>query len=94
MHEPEFDWDDAVEDHIAAHGVLPKEVEEVILDPHQIPDVAYSTPIERRYAITGTTEAGRILLVVFTMRRGRVRIVTASTRRGEHGSVIEGAGDS
>jgi len=77
MHEPEFDWDDEVEDHIAAHGVTPEEAEEAVLDPRQIPDVAYSTPTERRHAIIGATEAGRILFVVFTLRRGRVRVITA-----------------
>jgi uncharacterized DUF497 family protein len=77
MNEPELDWDEEIEDHIANHGVSPEEAEEAILDPRQVPDVAYSTPTERRYAIVGATESGRILFVVFTMRRGRVRIVTA-----------------
>jgi uncharacterized protein len=77
VNEPEFEWDDAVEDHIAAHGVMPEEAEDAILDPHQIPDVAYSPPTERRYAIVGATAAGSILFVVFTLRRGRVRVVTA-----------------
>ena len=77
MHDPEFDWDDEIEDHIAKHGVTPDEVEDAMVDPRQIADVAYSTPTERRYAIIGATEAGRILFVVFTLRRGRIRIVTA-----------------
>jgi uncharacterized protein len=79
MHEPEFDWDEEIEDHIAAHGVAPEEAEDAILDPRQIPDVAYSTPTERRHAIIGTTGTGRILFVVFTLRRGRIRVVTAFT---------------
>ena len=77
MNEPEFDWDEEIEDHIAEHGVTPEEAEDALLDPHRIPDVAYSTSTERRHAIIGATQAGRILFVVFTLRRGRIRVVTA-----------------
>ena len=77
MNETEFDWDEEIDDHIAEHGVTPEEAEDALIGPHRIPDVAYSTPMERRHAIVGATQAGRILFVVFTLRRGRMRVVAA-----------------
>ena len=33
--------------------------------------------MERRRAIFGATETGRVLFVVFTYRQGKIRVVTA-----------------
>ncbi len=77
MTTPVFDWDDANVGHIAAHGVTPEEAEEAILDSRRIRAPATSTPSERRRAIIGMTDVGRVLLVVFTVRRGMLRVVTA-----------------
>lgn len=73
----EFEWDDDNEGHIAPHGVRPWEVEEAVLDPKRLPVPAYNQGGERRWALLGATDAGRILFAVFTRRRGRVRVVMA-----------------
>ena len=55
----------------------PEEAEEALLDPRRISRDVYNIAGERRRGAVGTSEAGRILFVVFTSRRGRVRIITA-----------------
>lgn len=77
MHEGFFDWDEANEDHISAHGVTPVEVEEALLDPEGLRADARATLGERRFAFLGATEEGRILFVVYAERDGRVRPITA-----------------
>ncbi len=72
-----FDWDDANEDHVAKHGFTPAEVEEALLDADQVSIDAYGVGGEGREAILGQTDAGAMLLVVFTMRRGAVRPISA-----------------
>jgi uncharacterized DUF497 family protein len=73
----EWDWDDANVDHIAEHDISPEEVEEVFADRHSYAEPAASTPGERRWGLVGATDAGRVLLVIYTRRAGRVRVVTA-----------------
>jgi uncharacterized DUF497 family protein len=73
----EFDWDEANTAHIARHGVRPEEAEEALTDPRRLVLRIRSQAGEERWAALGTTEAGRILFVVFTRRRGRVRVITA-----------------
>ena len=72
-----FDWDDANADHIARHGVTVEEAEEALLDRRRVGSVAYSVPGERRWGVIGSTDAGRILSIVFTRRHGAIRVVTA-----------------
>ena len=72
-----FDWDDYNIDHIAEHGLEPEEVEEALHDPRRIGVPAYNVSHERRWAVLGATEDGRILFVVFTRRQGFIRVVTA-----------------
>lgn len=72
----EFDWNDDNVEHIARHGVEPWEAEEAILDPDRVGAPARNVLGERRFAVVGSTESGRILLVVFTRRGGRIRVIT------------------
>lgn len=72
-----FDWDGHNLDHIALHRVEDFEAEEALLDPGRVRTGAYNLPHEKRRALIGTTEEGRVLLVVYTMRGERVRVVTA-----------------
>jgi hypothetical protein len=51
-----FDWDE------------PAEVEEALLDPEGLGADAYDVPGQRREALVGATEEGRILFVVYAMR--------------------------
>jgi hypothetical protein len=76
MPTPYFDWDDANISHIAAHGVTPKEAEQVILN-RPIDLVANLRDGEDRTAQLGETNAGRILHVISTMRGEKVRVITA-----------------
>ncbi len=73
----DFEWDEANIDHIADHSVEPVEVEEAFADPDRVAAEAYNTATERRRALTGATEAGRLLTVVYTRRHGPIRVVMA-----------------
>lgn len=73
----DFEWDDANVDHIARHEIDPAEVEEAFTDRNRRLLPARRDPTERRRALIGMTEDGRLLFIVFTNRFGRIRIVTA-----------------
>lgn len=72
-----FEWDDANADHIARHGVQPEEAEEAVLDSRRVARQAYTVADERRSAILGAAQGGRLLFVVFVRRGGRIRVVSA-----------------
>ena len=75
-HETEFDWDQANIGHVARHGVVPDEAEQVILnDPVDLGIEMVEG--EERHLNLGITVQGRILLVVTTWREDRIRVVTA-----------------
>jgi hypothetical protein len=71
-----FEWDVHNVGHIATHEVSPAEAEEVVSLRHVIIPAAPKSG-EKRWKLLGTTEAGRYLVVVFTIRRRRFRTVTA-----------------
>lgn len=71
-----FEWDEGNVDHIARHGVLPEEAEEAASDPARVYRAVHAVPGERRWAVIGMTEAGRIVFVVYTRRSRRVRVVS------------------
>ena len=73
-----FDWDLHNVGHVDRHGVDPAEVEEAVRRPHVIV-AARDVGGERRWKLFGTSEAGRYLVVVFTIRSQRLRTVTAHT---------------
>ncbi len=72
-----FDWNDANREHVRDHRVEPEEAEDGLLDPARIGVPAYRVGREQRWAALGATEDGRLLFVVFTLRRSKVRVVTA-----------------
>ncbi|MFQ5801368.1 MAG: BrnT family toxin [Candidatus Methylomirabilales bacterium] len=78
-----FDWDEDNIEHIARHGVLPEEVEEVF-------DFG---PYLRKakgglYAAYGQTDAGRHLVVFFRYRaKGVIRVITARQMTGRERSL-------
>jgi hypothetical protein len=82
--QPDFDWDDANVDHVAAHGVTPTEAEDAILDTDRLSAPARSTETEKRHGIIGATEAGRVLFVSYTIRGGAFRVVTAFDASAAH----------
>ncbi|MGA9020618.1 MAG: BrnT family toxin [Terracidiphilus sp.] len=71
-----FDWDTGNLNHIALHGVSRVEAEQAVLnDPI---DLQFQDGTgEERVVQVGETNAGRILVVVTTMRDHLIRVVTA-----------------
>lgn len=74
-----FEWDEANIEHIAWHDVTPTEAEEVFYDPDLVEYPSYIEHGERRFDILGSTDTGRILKVVYTIREGAVRVVRVVT---------------
>ena len=75
----DFEWEEGADgnvEQIAAHRVTPTEAEDAILDADRLRVPAQRDPVERRYAILGATEAGRVLFVVYTIRDGAYRVIT------------------
>lgn len=73
----DFDWDSGNLDHIASHKVELAEAEEVISDPAVLETPSHRGPLgQRRYGVTGATEAGRVLTVFYELRAERIRVVT------------------
>lgn len=73
-----FDWDVHNVGHVAAHEVMPQEVEEAVRGRHVIIPAAPKAG-EKRWKLLGKSASGRYLVVVFTIRRKRFRTVTAYT---------------
>ena len=72
----EFDWDDENKKHLDAHKVAPAEFEELLNnDPVDLNFELIDH--EERYRSVGLTNAGRLLSVVWTIRKGKVRAITA-----------------
>ena len=59
------------------HDIEPQEAEDALADPGRAPAEAYSVQGERRRAVLGRTDSGRLLYVVYTPRHARLRVVTA-----------------
>lgn len=78
-----FDWDEANEGHIwDRHRVSPAEAEQVLLAEDR---VSYSSRVERserRFMVVGSTDAGRVLSVVYTWRASLIRVVSAREPSG------------
>ncbi len=80
-----FAWDDGNEGkNWEKHRVADGEAEEIFFNDPMVAgtDVAHSKR-ERRYFALGRTDTGRLLFVVFTIRKNLVRVVSARdmTRR-------------
>ncbi len=76
----EFEWDSGNRTKNAKkHGVSTGEIEEVFTAGPAAPlGVRVSPPApEERMGVVGATAAGRVLHVVFTIRKGRVRPISA-----------------
>lgn len=69
-------WTDQGVEHIARHGIRPKEVEEVCFNENETPLVRSGR--DDLHYIFGKSCPGRYLFVVVRfLRRGEVRVVTA-----------------
>ncbi len=74
-----FEWDQGnIDKSYQKHGITPNEAEEVFLDEDilLLEDIKHSKQEERFKAI-GKITKGKMLLLVFTIRRNRIRIISA-----------------
>jgi uncharacterized DUF497 family protein len=71
-----FEWDAGNVDHIARHGVTPRECEEAYQNGPMVIE-HHRRMHERRRVCLGQTNTGRLLTFVVTERKGRLRFVTA-----------------
>jgi len=74
-----FVWDNGNKDkNREKHRVSDKECEEVFFDPNKkmLKDTIHSAN-EERYILLGQTKLGRLLFVVFMLRKGKIRIISA-----------------
>ena len=72
----QFDWNDENVSHLVPHQITPANTEQVILNrPLDLESELRNG--EERVVQVGETDAGRILVVVTTMRGKKVRVVTA-----------------
>lgn len=63
-------------EHIALHGIIPEEVEEVCFNEADLPLIRSGK--ENLHSVFGKTEAGRFLFVVVRfLRPGEVKLITA-----------------
>jgi uncharacterized DUF497 family protein len=77
---PKFEWDAANIGHVARHDITPSEAEEAVLNRIAVLATVLSGG-EERMVCAGRTASGRVLKVVYTLRRGRIRVVTAHEER-------------
>lgn len=77
----EFEWDKGNKgENVHKHAVSDDECEEVFFDPKKkiLRDALHSDR-EKRFIILGKTKSGRLLFVVFAIRKNRIRVISART---------------
>ena len=76
MENLQFDWDEQNVCHLALHQISPGEAEQVLENRPRDLEIELRNG-EDRVTQVGETNAGRILIVISTMRDWKVRVVTA-----------------
>lgn len=86
-----FEWDEHnVEKNWQKHGVSPAECEQIYFNrPLVVADDADHSGRENRFYALGRTDAGRMLFIVFTVRRERVRVISARDMSRKERKVYE-----
>lgn len=75
----EFDWDEGnLDKSFKKHGITANESEEIFLDENLgvTSDIKHAQD-EKRLIALGKTLAGKILFVIFTLRKNKIRIISA-----------------
>lgn len=73
-----FDWDGGNRDKNQKHGVQAWECEQVFFnEPLLILDDPRHSTVEVRFAAFGRTDAGRLLVVIYTIRGHLIRVISA-----------------
>ena len=73
-----FDWDDGNEQkNWVKHKVSIKEAEDIFFDSKRLilEDIKHSSETEQRFILIGNTKQGRILFIIFTVRKDKIRII-------------------
>jgi uncharacterized DUF497 family protein len=81
-----FDWDEHnAEKNWLRHRVTPSESEQVFFNqPLIVADDKKHSDREKRYYALGKTDAGRMLFIVFTVRKKNIRVISSrDASRGE-----------
>lgn len=74
----EFEWDQYNSAKVRLrHNIAPREAEQPFFHDHSIIFDEKHSVRERRYQMIGETNHGRILFIVFTIRRQKIRIISA-----------------
>jgi uncharacterized DUF497 family protein len=71
----EFDWDDQNAGHLAKHDISRSEAEDVLTGNHILLEYQMEGN-EQRWVAVGATRAGRVLNIVFAVRREAIRPIT------------------
>jgi uncharacterized DUF497 family protein len=74
----DFDWDVQNEDHLAKHGISRSDAEDVLSGNHILLEYQMEGN-EQRWVTVGATRSGRVLNIVFTVRREAIRPITGWT---------------
>jgi uncharacterized DUF497 family protein len=74
-----FQWDDGnIDKNLVKHKVEKWECEQIFFnEPVLVLDDPGHSRTERRWAALGRTDAGRLLVVIFTKRRDLLRVISA-----------------
>ena len=75
-----FVWDPGnKEKNWIKHHVTTEEAEDTFYDDKRLllNDIKHSDDIEERYILFGKTDKGRMLFIVFTIRKNNVRVISA-----------------
>ncbi len=74
-----FEWDEHnAEKNQQRHHVMPSECEEIFFNrPLVVADDVRHSEKENRFYALGHTDSGRMLFVVFTIRRNLIRVISA-----------------
>lgn len=74
----EFDWDQGNINKNLKHGAANKESEEPFFNkPLKIFKDPKHSQVEQRFVAYGTTNSGRMLAVVFTLREPKIRVISS-----------------
>lgn len=72
-----FEWNQANLTHIQRHAATYNECEDIFYDqPVFFYDDKHSQK-EERFLVYGSTQSGRLLVLIFTIRQSAIRIITA-----------------
>jgi uncharacterized DUF497 family protein len=79
----DFEWNPGNLQHIPpARRITPEDCAAAFADPRALWRSAYWRGDEPRWAVVGATKAGRIIVVIYTIRVGHFRVITAYPASG------------